>query len=765
MLSLMADYRAQLDDLHRHGHTVTRFDEPTATTPLQITLDLPLDEKTTKSVTYWYVTRLFELELAVACFQGHSTVALDLETGGLSPFTSKIATLQLGVMTPRTGEPHAVVIDVRAFTSEQLWKVWSLIESRDVTKLGQNIRFEYRFLRYEFNVRARKLADTQVAEMIIRAGLLSPKNQTRGKNEERAAYKLCSMASLMTRYCGLNIDKDTDLRTSFYSTAVGKHSLRQIVYGASDVVYPFTLASAQRELIEERGLRGIIKVEMELIPVLGEMEHRGFGIDKQQWRVLWQEALVKRSEAERALDEIVRNHTSQADLFDTDEEKQRPIYPKANRPMNYSSADQVKWAIKAVCEGRGWHHRVVTDYAEVLRLREHHGAEWRRWNEEKGRTITADDIPDWVIPEDEYCVLTEADKNTLQLRKCRNQLPPDFVDLLLTYSKYDIRCDTFGNEWLVKNVNAKTGRIHTEVHQATTNTGRLSTQPNLQNIPSDQRYRHCFIPAPGFKYVICDYSQQEPRLLAQESKDPVYLGTYHRNDDLYISVAEAMLGHRPDKKTEEGKLERKIFKAVVLAMAYRSGARKLRDQLTLGLVDAIMAGLVPTPSFEYAQQLHKRFFEVHELVLEYQNRCSTGADPKNKSALKIWDQVAGDLVTFVRAPCGRIRFFPPDAKNTYTEAANAPIQGGSATMTKAAAVLIQRMIDEHGWGDKAYLVNLVHDEAVAEVHESIAEEFAPKMKALMEQAGAFYCPDVPITAEYPEGSETGVVDWWAKEVA
>jgi DNA polymerase I-like protein with 3'-5' exonuclease and polymerase domains len=102
--------------------------------------------------------------------------------------------------------------------------------------------------------------------------------------------------------------------------------------------------------------------------------------------------------------------------------------------------------------------------------------------------------------------------------------------------------------------------------------------------------------------------------------------------------------------------------------------------------------------------------------------------------------------------------------NTFTEAANAPIQGSSATMTKAAAGMIQEMIDSRGWKDKAFIVNLVHDEIVCEVHDSIAAEFAPLMRDLMEQAGAFYCPDVRIVAEFPEGSN-GVVPYWTKEMA
>lgn len=764
MLSLTDKRAVQLDDLRRHGQTILDLHHPTDTLPLRFTLDLKLDDRTRRPVQYWYVTRPVELDSVVEWLQALPVFALDLETSGLNPFDSQIATLQLGALDVPAGQPNAVVIDVRLFTKEQLEPILARLEDRAATKLGQNVRFEYRFLRHHYGVQARQLADTQVAEMVIRAGLLSPKNQARARGEERQAYKLCSMASLMARYCKIEIDKDEELRTSFFKTAPGEHSLRQIVYAASDVVYPFLIAKAQRKLIEERGLRGIIKVEMELIPVLGEMEHNGVRIDKVQWRALWQEALAKRAEAQKALDDIVRPFTMQPDLFDTDTHKERPIYPKLGRPLNYSSGEQVRWALKEVCKGRKWPFELVISEARLVELKKVYGASWLDAQAERGRAVTPEDAPDWLLPEDEFCVLTEADKNTLVLRKCRGQLPSDIVDLLMTYSKYDIRCDTFGNDWLLKNVRSDTGRVHTEVHQAVTNTGRLSTTPNLQNIPSDPRYRQCFVPAPGRVFVIADYSQQEPRLLAQVSKDPVYLGTYERGDDLYLSVAEAMLGHRPDKHTVEGKLERKIFKAVVLAMAYRSGARKLRDQLTLGLADAIVAGQVEAPSFEYAADLHRRFFEVHEKVLEYQNRCSTTADPKNKQAQRLWDEIAGDMVTYVRAPCGRLRFFPPDAKNTYTEAANAPIQGGSATMTKAAACLIQRLIDERGWQHKAFLVNLVHDEIVAEVDSDIAAEFAPAMKELMEEAGRFYCPDVAIVAEFPEGSD-GTVPFWTKELA
>lgn len=1050
--------------------TSIRHDQPaTAETPRTFEAEIEVRKDHRVWIRYHYVTQATQLAHCLAGLQARPIIGVDVETSGLKPFEDRIATLQVGYFDVIQDVGEAWVIDVRGMTADDLAPLFAILTSRRVTKLGQNIGFEYRFLRHHYDVRLRKLADTQVAELVLRAGLFESKAK-RATTGERTAYKYTSMAELMLRYAGIVIDKDEALRTSFYKTPKGKHTERQIIYAASDVIYPFVIAAGQRPVVDERGLRDIIKLEMECIPVIAEMEHRGFRLDQKAWTQLWQEALRERRRYEEQLDDLIRPCTLQLDMFERDTRKERPIHPKTNKPINYGSPEQVKWVIKTYCRHVQWPLEVVTDLKRLRALKEEYGGVYL--DERPDRSV--DDIPEHFIPESQYCVLMDADKKTLILRKARRQLPAELVDALIGMSKYDQRVTSFGFEWMKANVRKATGRIHPQVHQAITSTGRVSTQPNCydeqteiltksgwkrfaalqegeavaqvdpatlaisfvvpteryaapyqgpmvhwsteqidllvtphhrmlienrrsgrreviradecradkkhfhagqyvggagrltpdevrflvavqadgswtkggaldfrlrkerkvsrlremlarldeeqygrvnargvwqwrlpkahrlaqlaleylgtgkrfgawildlsrsaldavvdevwywdgycagrsqycsvdqvnaewvatacalsgvrarlrpyvntrgvqawvvdtrwvphsmtavgmattvpydgmvycvtvptgmvlvrrmrhdgrivtsvsgntQNIPSDSRYRKCFIPGPGFKFVIADYSQQEPRLLAQVSKDPTYLNTYANNDDLYLAVAENMLGYRPDKKTPEGALERQMFKAIVLAMAYRSGPAKLRDQLTLGLADAILAGHVEAPTLEFAQRMHRRFFEAHGKVKEYQDRCSKTASPKEEDARRFYDALVGDFVTAIRAPCGRMRFFPPDAKNTYTEASNAPIQGGSATMTKAAAAMLQRYIDEQGWQDLAFVVNLVHDEIVCEVHESIAEPFAHKLQEFMEEAGRFYCPDVPIVAEFPKGSN-GVVEYWTKEL-
>jgi DNA polymerase I-like protein with 3'-5' exonuclease and polymerase domains len=82
-------------------------------------------------------------------------------------------------------------------------------------------------------------------------------------------------------------------------------------------------------------------------------------------------------------------------------------------------------------------------------------------------------------------------------------------------------------------------------------------------------------------------------------------------------------------------------------------------------------------------------------------------------------------------------------------------------MSKAAAVMIAQYIERHNID--AWAVDIVHDELVYECRADQAEAFAVVVKTLMEKAGKFYLPDVPIKADFPKNSN-GVVDCWTKEV-
>ncbi|MDJ0974590.1 MAG: DNA polymerase I, partial [Planctomycetota bacterium] len=91
-------------------------------------------------------------------------------------------------------------------------------------------------------------------------------------------------------------------------------------------------------------------------------------------------------------------------------------------------------------------------------------------------------------------------------------------------------------------VHPETKRIHTSFHQTGAATGRLSSSdPNLQNIPirsaEGRAIRKAFVPEDGWRFLSCDYSQIELRLLAHFSEDPGLLEAFRSGEDVHRATA------------------------------------------------------------------------------------------------------------------------------------------------------------------------------------------------------------------------------------
>lgn len=114
-----------------------------------------------------------------------------------------------------------------------------------------------------------------------------------------------------------------------------------------------------------------------------------------------------------------------------------------------------------------------------------------------------------------------------------------------------------------------------------TNTGRTaSNDPNGQNFPSRgslaKAYMRIFVPRPGFKFVKCDFSQIELRLIAWESMDPTMLAVYANDGDIHITTAAGVLRVTEEEFLALPEAERKRWrtnaKPVNFGYAYGQGA-------------------------------------------------------------------------------------------------------------------------------------------------------------------------------------------------
>ena len=82
------------------------------------------------------------------------------------------------------------------------------------------------------------------------------------------------------------------------------------------------------------------------------------------------------------------------------------------------------------------------------------------------------------------------------------------------------------------------GKVHTNFSQIL-DTGRVSSsKPNMQQIPSDNTFRNCFVTEPGWVFVSSDYSSQELNVIAYGSQDPVWLDALERGLDLHGVCAD-----------------------------------------------------------------------------------------------------------------------------------------------------------------------------------------------------------------------------------
>jgi len=292
---------------------------------------------------------------------------------------------------------------------------------------------------------------------------------------------------------------------------------------------------------------------------------------------------------------------------------------------------------------------------------------------------------------------------------------------ILDYREHQKVVSSYG-EGFLEHINNITGRIHPSFRQIGASSGRTScTEPNLQNIKADSRFRSCFVAPEGRRLVVADYSGCELRIIAELSDDPVFLGTFRNGGDLHSIVASAIFKTKVSK-TENPELRQRA-KTINFGLAYGMGSQGLSASLEI--------------SEDEARELLDKYFQSYPLVKRYLDKSSDEAI-KNRYSTTIG---------------GRKRYYEiNDQSDSRTiasivrQAKNAPIQGTNADMTKLALIWIRNKIKEKKLD--ACLVNTIHDEIVVECDEKIAEEVGYIVKEYMIKAGEFYLHKVPVDVEY-----------------
>ena len=208
-------------------------------------------------------------------------IAIDTETEGLDWNKDKVIMLQLG------DNDKQFIIDTRFTNIEPLRNI---LEDSNRIFIGQNIKFDYKFLLASFNIRLRSVYDTMLAECILNCG------------KRNVGY---SLANICKRYVGYEMNKN--IRNQFSKMSGQNYSLQQIEYGALDVKFLHEIREKQLNKIKSFNLEKLIELENRATLAFAEIEYNGMKFNCNKWLKVAENVGTEHIEKEKELDKIVLN--------------------------------------------------------------------------------------------------------------------------------------------------------------------------------------------------------------------------------------------------------------------------------------------------------------------------------------------------------------------------------------------------------------------------------------------------------------------------
>ncbi|WP_299098608.1 DNA polymerase I [uncultured Winogradskyella sp.] len=275
-------------------------------------------------------------------------------------------------------------------------------------------------------------------------------------------------------------------------------------------------------------------------------------------------------------------------------------------------------------------------------------------------------------------------------------------------------------------VEAATGRVHTDYMQTVAATGRLSSNnPNLQNIPirteRGRQVRKAFVPRnEDYTLLAADYSQIELRIIAALSEEETMIEAFKNGEDIHASTASRVFGVPIEEVT---RAQRSNAKTVNFGIIYGVSAFGLSNQTDLSRGEA--------------KELIDTYYETY---------------PKLKAYMSKQVDFARDN-GYVSTVLGRRRYLKDiNSRNAMVRSAaernavNAPIQGSAADIIKIAMINIYNKLEAGNYKSKMLLQ--VHDELVFDIYKPELEELTTLIKTEMENA---FKLEVPLDVEVDTG--------------
>jgi len=316
-----------------------------------------------------------------------------------------------------------------------------------------------------------------------------------------------------------------------------------------------------------------------------------------------------------------------------------------------------------------------------------------------------------------------------------------FAEALVCY-RHDCYLLAVLDHW-IRRIHPKDDRVHPHYFQIPSTTGRISSKdPNAQQIPrageGARSVRRLFLPSPGKRFVKADFSTIELRIMACLSRDQAMQDAFVGGLDLHRLTASRIGGKKPEEVIAK---ERQAAKIMNFLLIYGGSAKTLqyRVQSDYGIF----------MSADEAEVAKERFFEAYSGVREWQERQVMAMSCTVPHTFHNCVQGFFTLpLSCTRTVLGRRRVWPRFGTGLTAskfQMFNTPCQGTGADLIKLVMAEVYEKISCQD--DNAKIIGSIHDEILLEVSEERAEEYARRLKEIMERVGSELLHPVPVKAE------------------
>ncbi|MCZ2113236.1 MAG: DNA polymerase I [Anaerolineae bacterium] len=428
-------------------------------------------------------------------------ISFDLETDSLERLSAGIVGFCLAVESPRAyyipvGHLRGSVqadsgqMDLFAGTAELvsgqlpigrvLESIRPAMTNPTIPKVAHNAKFDAMILEQHGLTVAPVRFDTMIAEW-----LTDPGTKHKGL-KDLARHRLGAEMTEITELIGRG-----KAQRSFAEVPIELAA----PYGAADADMTLRLVPVLQRELEEKGLSRLLDLEMDLMPVLADMERAGVRIDVDFFR-----------------------HMSQ-DLAAAMLKLEQTIYEIAGEPFNINSTQQLSDIL---------FKKLQLPHEGLKRIA-------------SGHYSTAADVLDSLKAADTTGII-----NAIIEYRELGKLKGTYVDALPQL----INPDTGRIHTSFSQTGAVTGRL------ASSNPN-LQNIPIRSEI--GQQIRRGFVTEPGWAFISADYSQVELRILAHITQDKALLQAFRENQDIHTATAAAIYGIPNDAVTKNQRRFAKVI--------------------------------------------------------------------------------------------------------------------------------------------------------------------------------------------------------------